>query len=163
MPPGCAQYMTFDGEYGGPDYVTTPVQFSVGEAPGSAPSSSFTLGEESATLEADGAALTLVQIECSGGGSYTYPPIAAYDADLELAGWVDVLDEDYPQPGDSPRPSFKEMAVSGTTLTYVHGGIELAGDDGCAACGVPGTATMIWEWTGEGFVSTDVLLNTPAG
>ena len=163
IPPGCADYMYFDGEYGGADHGTTPVQFTDGEAPGNAPSSSYLLGDETAVLEADGRALTIVAVHCFGGGSYTYPALAAYDGDLELAGWMDTLDENYPQPGTSPKPYLEDLAVTGSTLTYTHGGIELFGDQACSACEKSGTATMSWQWTGDGFISTDVVVHTPTG
>ncbi|MFQ6485121.1 hypothetical protein [Brachybacterium epidermidis] len=163
VPPGCAEYMYFDGEHGGTDPTAAPVQFVDGEAPGNAPSSSYTLGEEATALEVDGQALSIVVVHCFGGGSYTYPVIAAYDPDLHLAGWVDLLEDGYPQPGASPKPYLEDITVSGATLTYVHGGIELFGDEPCSACEKSGSATMTWQWTGEAFTSTDVVVHTPGG
>lgn len=163
MPAGCADYMYFDGDYDGPDYTAEPVQFTDGEAPGSAPASSFTIGDVAVPLEAEDGPATVVQISCFGGGSYQYPALAAYDADLELVGYVDSLADDYPRGWHSEKPHFSDVAIDGTTLTYTHEGIALFGDGPATAAPKSGTATMSWTHGEKGFQLTDTVLNTPEG
>jgi hypothetical protein len=127
------------------------------------------LRDKATNTVVDGKPVTVVGMDCFGGGSYAYEALAYYDQDLQLVASLDPLDERTPQlQGTIQEQSFDDVAPAGRTLRAQVPQVQLVGDDGCHACEGTTTADVLYQLGdpakgGKDVTLLDAVYDTPSG
>jgi hypothetical protein len=175
IPPGCAEFgLAYDDYFLG-DNPKQPqakheATFKDGKAAATAsqPDAGVEMQRFSTTRLGD-QALTLVEFSCFGGGTYTYPSLGLYNADLKLLDSVELwdLEADRGEASDisgyMPKPYFTSANALGQYVSIDVGGIGVIGDDSCTACEKSATADVLYRWNGKELEHQDTVYQVPDG
>ena len=114
-------------------------------------------------------ALTLVEFTCFGGGTYSYPSLGVYDADLNLLDSVELWDF-AAERGDSadisgylPKPYFTSIGQTGNYISASIGGVGVVGDEACAGCEKSATADVLYRLDGGSLRHEDTVFHVADG
>lgn len=175
IPPACAEFGLGYDDYFLGDSPKSPqdehaATFSSGKA-------SAAHGSGHGTVEMNrfsgsrvgGQALTLVEFTCFGGGTYSYPSLGLYDADLELLDSVELWDFEAKR-GDSadisgylPKPYFTLIGQAGNYVSASIGGIGVIGDEACTGCEKSASADVLYRLDGKSLNHEDTVFHVADG
>lgn len=158
VPPECASFAHRDGNG---DPAGDTVTFHYGFAASPDDPATITV-KEVVTADLSGTPVSVVSLECFGGGAYASDSLGVYDASLNLVAsaepWVsgDVG-------GYVPDLRVRGLQAEGSTVTFSVPDIGIFGDDSCHACSKSASANLTYTLAGDALTLTDIAYETPSG